>query len=111
MIAQARKIAIDALQVGLDMPPTLIHLRPQAQVFLNRQVRKQRPALDHLDDTAPDDILGIQMIQALVFPCDRAACDLAHFRAEQPADRLERCRFARAICAEQRDNLPRLHIE
>src|SRR5262249_51975281 len=77
----------DELAVGADMAAG-------DQVLLDREIGKHAPALEHLDDTALDDLVGRQLVEPLAVEFYRTLGDAAAFGAEDARHRLEGRRLA-----------------
>ena len=76
-------------------------------LFVDGQVREQRPALMHLDHAAPHDVFRIQPVDALAVEVDAAARHLALLGVQQAGDGLECRRLTRAVSSQQGHDLPR----
>ena len=81
-------------------------VRPQRQILLHRQLRKHAPPLRHLRQAQLDDFMRFHAADGLA-----AKGYLPLFGLEQPGNSMERGRFARTVCADQRDDLALVHIE
>ena len=71
------------------------------QVFLDRQILEDPPALEYLGDAALDDIVRRQPVDPLPVEFDRALGDLAALGAQQAGYRLQGRRLAGAVGAEE----------
>ena len=78
----------------------LYNIRPHQQVFLYRHAGKYVATFRNMRQPHVDDGVGGHLLQ--VFAVQQ---DLSGGSVQQPGDRMENGRFARAVCANQRDQL------
>ena len=71
------------------------------EVFFDRQILEDPPALEYLGDAALDDVVRRQPVEPLPVELDRAFGDLAALAAQQAGYRLQRRRLAGAVGAEE----------
>ena len=85
--------------------------RAGQQVLLHRQMLEAMPAFHHLAHAHPHQLVGRQLVDALALELDRALGHVAALGRQQVGDRLERRALARAVGAEQRDDLALRHFQ
>ena len=76
------------------------------QILLGGEVLEHAPALEHLDQAEPRDVVRPHAVDATVAELHGALCDLAALGAQHAGDGLQRRRLAGAVGAQQRRDLP-----
>ena len=94
-LLQVRRIGFAALGVGAHL-----------QVFLGGHLQKDPPSLRHQGQAAGDHLVGRNLAQILPQEGDGAG-----FAPQQSGDGVQGGGFARAVGADQRDDLPLGHLE
>src|SRR5262249_34932996 len=105
-LAKARQKREDPREVLRDAVPIPTQVGALEEVVPDREAREEAPALRHLDDAGPDDLVGAGPGQVAAVEPDRSRP-----RREQVRDRVQEGRLARAVAAEQRDELARADLE
>ena len=105
-LGQAREQMEDALEILLQPALVLALERAHLEVLEHGHPREQLPPLGRLGDAAGDDV-----VRGVVGDVLAAEPDLAAARVVEPVDRAQGRRLARAVGAEQRDDLAVAHLE
>ena len=103
---QPRKVVVDHGRVGLP-PAALERVAGGDQVFLDREVLEHMAAFAHMGDAAPRQQVRWHLVDGLAQVADRAGAQLADLQRQQAGDRLQRGGLARAVAAQERDDLAR----
>jgi hypothetical protein len=80
--------------------------RAELEVLAHGEVREDRAALGHERHAAGDHVLGRELRDVVARVLDRAGGE-----GQEAHDALQRRRLARAVGADHRDDLARLHVE
>src|SRR5262249_48924675 len=105
-LLQARKEAVDPLEVLLDRVAVAAQVHALEKVLLDRQPWEEAPTLRDVHDPRRDDLLGTGAGQIGAGEPDRAAP-----RPRQLRNRVEERRLARAVGPDQRDDLALLDLQ
>ena len=103
---QAREQREDALDVRLDRRAIGACVGAHREVFLDRQRAEHAAALGHHREAAADELERRVAGDVVAVVADRARLD-----RQQPADALQRRRLARAVGADQADELAVADVE
>ncbi|MCY1295639.1 hypothetical protein D9M70_449870 [compost metagenome] len=111
-LLEAGKPGVDTLQLGFQRGPRhLAREGPGQQVFLHRQVREAVPPLEHLHQAIGDQPMRHAAPDVRAPVENPPLHDLAALGANQAGDRFEGGALARAVGAEQRDDLAFRHLQ
>src|SRR3954463_4144219 len=111
-LLEARKVRVHLVEVVADaLAECAARVGAREEVLFYRQVLEAVAAFPHLAKAALHELGGIEAIDALALVDDLAFSDVAALGAQQVRDGLQRGGLARAVGAEQRHDLPVLHLE
>src|SRR5262249_57853402 len=99
-LAQPGKVRVDALEALRDPRVLSDQVRADPEVFLYGQLGKDPPSFLHLADSEAADRLGRHRVDRRAFEADRP-----RRRAKEAGDRPDRRGLARAVGADERDQL------
>ncbi len=103
---QARENAEDVLTVLRVERRVVLQVRAHREIFVHGQVGENHAALGHMAESAGDDPVRGQGGDVLAEKLDPAA-----FRAKQSGDGLKRGGLARAVAADERDDLALIDLD
>src|SRR5439155_409132 len=110
-LPEPRKIIEAEIAVPLEAFLVAPRIPAHGEVLVHGQVLEDAAPFHHLEDSPPHDLLRLELVDALAFQLDGAIGDLAFLSAQEAGDGLERGALARAVGAEQGDDLPRWHLQ
>ncbi len=110
-LPQPREVVEAEIAVALERREVAPRVPAHGEVLVHGQVLEHAAPFHHLEDAPADDVLRIHLLDAHAVQLDGAVGDFALLRAQEARDGFERGALARAVGAEQGDDLPLRHLE